>query len=106
MNNALFRILVSTLVGLGVTLPFVLMEYVYSAGFQRGIPIAIFTILWLESTVFTYVAISVYRTMRMGSVINRIFPLLWKLVGLIVIILSWSFIVNDQMPCFLGGRGC
>ncbi|MBK8809931.1 MAG: hypothetical protein IPN69_04280 [Acidobacteria bacterium] len=106
MNNAFLRISVSVLIGLVATLPFVVTEYIYSGGYPAGIPFAIFNVLWLEASIFTYLAISLFRTPRTGPVSDWIFPLLLKSLGLVIIMSSWTFVVADQLPCFLGGKGC
>jgi hypothetical protein len=106
MNRVVYRIAVSAFIGLIATVPFVAMEHVYSGGFPQGAPFAIFNVLWIDASLITYLAISLFRTPRVGSVTNWILPFILKSAALIAVISSWTFIVNDQMPCFLGGRGC
>lgn len=106
MGNLLNRIAASAIFGFAATSPFVLMEWAYSGGFPQGVPWAIFGVLALEAALFAFLAISVSRTLRTTRGARRIVPVLLKTVAMVVIASSWTFIVADQMPCFLGGRGC
>jgi hypothetical protein len=105
MNSVISRIGASLLVGLAATLPFVALEWKYSGGFPLGIPPAIFNVLFIEAAAFACLAISLFRTPR-ASLVPVLVPILFKVAAMIVPASSWAFMVADQMPCFLGGRGC
>lgn len=106
METTHSRLICSIGLGLLTTSPFVFLQGIYSEGFSRGVPFAIFIALWLLATVFSYVVLSIFRTAFETPLKEWIVPFLLKISVTIPIVLAWTNIVVDQMPCFLGGRGC
>lgn len=62
--------------------------------------------MWVQTTLIAFLAFSIHRSSISGALRYRTVPLLLKLAALATIVLSWIALVVDQMPCFLGGRGC
>ena len=106
MENLRTRITYSIVIGLLATGPFVFLQGIYSSGFPRGIPFAIFIPLWVLATGFSYLVFSICRTAYKTPLKEWVVPFLLKISITIPIVLSWTNIVVDQMPCFLGGTGC
>lgn len=106
MESRKLRIVFSIAAGLLVTAPFVIMEWIYSNGFPHGVPLAIFNVLFIEAALLTFLVLSLFRTPYRNPVRAWLAPFALKLLLAIPLALSWTHIVTDQMPCFLGGRGC
>lgn len=100
------RVFYSMVIGFLATAPFYALEYYYSGGYPQGVPAALFRMMWVETTLIAFLAFSVYRTSFAEPARQWIVPFLLKLAAMIVIAIAWVTIVIDQMPCFLGGRGC
>jgi|SRR5688572_3901807 hypothetical protein len=92
--------------GVVATLPFVVMEGIYTGGFSRGVPVAAFVILWLLASGFLLEAISILRATYDAPVRGWIGPLLMRIGVAAVVAAGWVHHINDQMPCFLGAHGC
>jgi len=106
MKRIYLRILYSILIGLLATVPFVVLEWKYSNGFPQGVPFAVFNFLFVVATVFAFLVFSISRTPFTNPFRVWILPLLLKIIVAVPLVLSWTYMVSDQMPCFLGGRGC
>lgn len=100
------RVFYSMVIGFLATTPFYALEYYYSVGYPRGVPEALFRMMWVETTLLSFLGFSIYRTQFANPTKQWIIPLLLKLAAIIFIGFAWTMIVIDQMPCFLGGRGC
>jgi len=82
------------------------MEWIYSNGYPQGIPFAVFNFLLVVSAILAFLILSLSRTPFKNPFKEWILPFLLKIIVAIPIVLSWTHLVSDQMPCFLGGRGC
>lgn len=100
------RVFCSMILGFIATAPFYILEYYYSGGYPQGVPSALFRMMWVETTLFSFLAFSIYRTPFSTATRQWILPFLLKLAAMILIAVAWVTIVVDQMPCFLGGHGC
>lgn len=106
MNSTGARVFFSMVIGFLATAPFYVLEYYYSGGYPEGVPSALFRAMWVETTLFSFLAFSVYRTQLENATLRSIIPVVLKIVAMTIIGIAWITIVVDQMPCFLGGRGC
>lgn len=106
MENVYLRVFFAALIGLLGTAPFFIMELIYSGGFPQGVPYAVFGFLFVCTTIFVLLVYSAFRTLFNAPLKNWILPFSLKLLGAVPLVLSWTHMVSDQMPCFLGGRGC
>ena len=106
MDTVPRRLTYSVVVALVATSPFVLLEGIYTSGFSRGVPLSVFIALWVLAAVFLYLVISIFRTKYKAPVQEWIVPFLLKISVTVPVVLAWTHLVADQMPCFLGGRGC
>lgn len=100
------RVFYSMVIGFAATAPFYLLQYYYSGGYPLGVPSALFRMMWVETTLFAFLAFSIYRTQFKNTLRTWIIPFVLKLAAMTVIAIAWVTIVIDQMPCFFGGRGC
>jgi hypothetical protein len=100
------RLFYAMVIGFLATAPFYVLEYYCSNGYPRGVPAALFRMMWVETTLFAFLAFSIYRTQFKSTMGKWIIPFLLKLAAMTVIAIAWITVVIDQMPCFLGGRGC
>lgn len=100
------RVFYSMILGIIATMPFYLLQYYYSGGYPHGVPEAIFRSMWVETTLFSFLSFSVYRTPFGTTTRKWIIPFLLKLTAMSILAIAWLAILIDQMPCFLGGRGC
>jgi hypothetical protein len=77
------------------------IELAFSSGFPLGVPWAVFVFLAAMSFIAASSLIQGLgrkpknKFVRLGSV----------LVGLFAV-LAWTTLFVDQLPCFLGGKGC
>jgi hypothetical protein len=93
------------LVGLGLTLPFLVLELVNRRPYQEDFPFPLFGLLWLLSAAFMVLLRPLVYPIGRRTMPNILHRML-RLMLLIVIAGVWSGIVRDQMPCFLGVRFC
>jgi len=100
------RVFYSTVIGFAATAPFYFLQYYYSGGFPLGVPDAVFRTMWTETTLLSFLGFSIYRTQFSNPIRQWIIPFVLKLAAVSVLVLAWFVLVIDQMPCFLGGRGC
>lgn len=100
------RVFYSMVIGFVATAPFYVLEYYYSGGYPQGVPAALFRMMWVETTLISFLTFLIYRTPFANATSQWIVPFLLKLAAIVVIAIAWITIVIDQMPCFLGARGC
>lgn len=95
------------LLGLLIVAPFFVLEWVTTAGFsQVGFPAVLFIFMWVNSSLFVGVLLSVFKDLRnVGGKFRGLWVLL-KIIILIALASAFVTILADQMPCFLGARGC
>jgi len=77
------------------------LEFYFSGGYPLGIPWGVFLFLAAMSFVATSSAIEGFSR-KPKSVFVWLGPIL---VGLFAIA-AWATLFVDQLPCFLGGKGC
>ena len=98
---------VPAIIGLIVVLPFMLLEYVNRRGFHEGYPVAVFALLWVLGTGFSFALLPILRDLRAGkSLLRSTVGLALRVASLIASAWLWISIVADQMPCFLGVPLC
>jgi hypothetical protein len=100
------RVFYSMVIGFVTTAPFYFLEYYYSGGYPQGVPAALFRMMWVETTLIAFLAFSLIRTPFANATKQWIVPFLLKLAAMTVIAIAWVTIIIDQLPCFVGGRGC
>ena len=94
LSTALWVSLVSTGLLFGI-------ELVFSGGYPLGIPWAVF--LFLAAMSFVAASSLIEGLIRKPK--NKFVRWGSILVGLFAIA-SWTALFMDQLPCFLGGKGC
>jgi|GEM_PF-928970 len=94
LSTALWVSLVSTGLLFGI-------ELVFSGGYPLGIPWAVF--LFLAAMSFVAASSLIEGLIRKPK--NKFVRWGSILVGLFAIA-SWTTLFLDQLPCFLGGKGC
>jgi hypothetical protein len=99
----------AALFGLLLTAPFAFMEWWNNPGIRSGgfqFPYLLFCWLWLQPTVFFLIAIPIVRRLRARETISHPIALL-RVAFLAFVAIGWVNLLQDQMPCFLGGvPGC
>ncbi len=95
------------LIGLLVTLPFVVLELYNRDPALVAFPVALFVGMWFFSAVFFYLMFSIVRIVRQGKTKEKWSPLVLQIIIAVLIAHGWIYLVFvDQMPCFLGAMGC
>lgn len=97
--------------GLLLVAPFAWMEWSNNPGIQSGeftFPAVLFFGLWLGPVVFFLGATPIVRAVRAGEgILANPIALLLRVALLSLLAIGWVSLVQDQMPCFLGGvPGC
>lgn len=102
LNQYIIVILVSLL----AVVPFFILEWYTTSGYPMGVPWAVFTVLLVAAILFISLLLSVLKDIRENTVRSKWAWFTLKVVLLIPPALAFTQMVVDQMPCFLGGRGC
>ena len=77
------------------------IELVFSGGFPLGVPWGVFEFL----AAMSFIAASSLIQGLVRKPKNKFVRLGSVLVGLFAV-LAWTTLFLDQIPCFLGGKGC
>lgn len=99
----------AALVGLILVLPFVILEALNNTITRQNAPglAVLFGLLWVLPTAFIVILMPIVRTARAGtSILANPLSLLFRVAFLSLIVMMWTGIVNDQLPCFLGVPNC
>lgn len=100
----------AALIGLVLTVPFVLLEWRYNTAQMPSLfhfPLPLFGILWLLPTLFVFLATPIVRSLKIGDkLLTHPIRLSLRIVFLAFTALLWMGIVQDQLPCFLGVPNC
>ncbi|HVF47626.1 MAG TPA: hypothetical protein VNA17_08685 [Pyrinomonadaceae bacterium] len=96
----------ATLGGLALTVPFLVLQLMNKPPLEN-IPVVLFVVLWLLSTIFIATLLPIVKGLRSEGGM-RTHPAAIILSGIVLIIVTamWSGIIVDQMPCFLGVPNC
>lgn len=105
MKNTLSQ-LRTPIVGLLLTLPFIVLELWNQPVSRQDFPFSLFAWIWLLSSLFVWLAYSVVTTLRTGTVMQRPVQFLAAVGVLLLIAVMWSGLMVDQFPCFLGVPNC
>ena len=103
--------LAAPLIGSIFVLPFLMLELRYGAVSFSSFPYSLFLVLWLLPTAFllTLVPILGMRgTVRSGqdkSFAHRL-TLVVRIAFLMLVVVLWVSLIQDQLPCFLGVPNC
>jgi hypothetical protein len=101
---------IAALFGLLLAAPFAWLEIRNNPATARDMsefPLPLFGILWLLPTVFTLALAPLMRNLRTReNILARPFTLLLRVTLLALVAVSWVWLVNDQLPCFLGVPNC
>jgi hypothetical protein len=100
MRQFLASLTLPAMLGLLLTLPFMVMELINRRQFNDGFPVALFVLLWLLGTAFAYIGRPLIGDTRMSP------ALLLRLALMLIVAWLWISTVTDQMPCFLGVPNC
>jgi hypothetical protein len=91
--------------GLLFVLPFAILEFFTSNGFENGFPWAVFIPLWIEGSLISAISISLFAELK-----NAKFPkntsFYLRIILLLFVSMMYAYFVYDQWPCFWGGNGC
>jgi hypothetical protein len=88
-------------VSLFVTAALFFAELYFSGGFPQGIPWAVFGFF----VIMTFVTVSAAGSAIQNFTKNKWISLASFLVALFSVT-AWVTVFLDQLPCFLGGKGC
>lgn len=77
------------------------VELIFSGGYPLGVPWGVFLFL----AALSFVAASSFIEVISSKPKNRLVGLSSIFVGLFAIA-AWVTLFLDQLPCFLGGKGC
>jgi len=92
---------IAAAIALGSTAIIWLIEFNYSGGFPVGIPWGVFSFLAVAS----FVALTAFHSAVIRFKSNKWLAIL-LLVFSALALSAWLTLFLDQLPCFLGGRGC
>lgn len=107
MKTMLLPLRSPALIGLLLTIPFMIMEIVNRRGFHEGFPIPLFVIMWILPVIFILTAMPIMRNIRAGNhLMAQPLNLFVRVVVLVLVAWLWTGILIDQMPCFLGVPNC
>jgi hypothetical protein len=96
------RVYVGSLwISLAVTGSLFFVELYYSGGFPQGVPWIVFGAL----AVMAFVAASAFR-IGLQEFAERKLRGTVNLVVATFALLAWITLFLDQLPCFIGGKGC
>jgi hypothetical protein len=98
--------IITILVGLLIVAPFFALEWYTTSGYPRGVPWGVFVILFVAAILFITLLLSVFKDIRENAVRSKWAWFALKVILLLPPALAFTQMVIDQMPCFLGGRGC
>lgn len=101
MKNRLKRSLILAAI---VHISLIYLEFYYT-NFYQGFPFAIFAILFVESFIIFYICFALYEKFVMKQVKISI-KTIAQIILLTILVFSYTHIFLDQLPCFLGGKGC
>ncbi|HWR66971.1 MAG TPA: hypothetical protein VN364_12715 [Bellilinea sp.] len=107
MNNQLLKFKTPLILSLLLVLPFMLMEWINVRDFTLGFPFGLFGYMWLVALIFSFAGSAWLRSLRKGE--KNPGAILMRLLLLVVIgisIWSFSYVLADQWPCFLGVPNC
>ena len=94
-------------IGAVVVIPFAILEWMNTQGFENGVPVALFGFLWFLTIAFIVILLPMVRTASAGNGLKTnpgsFAP---RIVMLMLIAWMWMSVVIDQMPCFLGVPNC
>lgn len=101
----------AALVGVLAVVPFAVMEVYNNPRIRSGefaFPYALFHGMWLFPTMLFLAATPLVRQVSAGDdLMAHPIALLLRSAFLVVVAAGWLFVLQDQMPCFLGGvPGC
>jgi hypothetical protein len=100
------NITISAIIGLLFVMPLMIMEWVNRREFAESYPFTIFIVLWLLSALFFLILMSIIKDIQSGEGFFRNPLVLIKMILLILLAITWGWILLDQMPCFLGVPHC
>ncbi len=103
--------LAAPLVGSILVLPFLILEFRYGAVSFSNFPYSLFLVLWLLPTAFLLTLapiLGMTGTVRSGQdkpFAHRL-TLVVRVAFLILLVVLWVSLIQDQLPCFLGVPTC
>lgn len=105
---ARLNLIYAVLGGALITLPFATLELLTRnpALPRSSFPMVLFVYLWFVAFAFVLLVHSLFRDWKTGQLTAVPKKLIIKLVILAFIGWSWSGLIVDQWPCFLGATGC
>lgn len=110
MKHWLTTLGAAALFGLLLTGPLAFMEWWNNSGIRSGefqFPFLLFYWLWLQPTVFFLAAIPIVRGLRAGeAILAHPVTLALRVIFLAFVAAGWVWVIQDQMPCFLGASNC
>ena len=106
LRNALARLRIPAAVSSALVLPFLLLELVNRPP-SMAFPYALFAVLWLLPVAFGWLIDPILRAVRTTTASRMSgINVVTRSVVLMLIAWTWSSILLDQLPCFLGVPNC
>ena len=91
-----------------VVLPLVILQAANVSLTRQNLPglIALFSLLWVMAFVFFAIGNALWRNARSGKAFMHPARTLVAATLMLLLVLTWTTIVADQFPCFLGVPNC
>ena len=98
----------AVLVGSIVILPLVILQAANVTLTRQNTPglIVLFSLLWIIAVVFLAIGNALWRNARGGRAFAHPARTLVGATVMLLLVLTWTSIVADQFPCFLGVPNC
>ncbi|HEX8248381.1 MAG TPA: hypothetical protein VF599_09435 [Pyrinomonadaceae bacterium] len=107
MKNILSNLKTAAIISFFIVLPFVIFELAFNTRRNVYDFIVLFGFLWLLSAAFVALLMPLVQNLRAGNgVAAKPFNLLLRVAFSALIIMMWTGIIIDQLPCFLGAPNC
>jgi hypothetical protein len=107
MKSIISNLKTAAIVSLFIVLPFAILEAAFNKVRSVSDFIALFGFLWLLSTAALALLMPIAQNLRAGrGVAAKPLNLLLRIGFSALIIMMWTGIVIDQLPCFLGVPNC
>ena len=107
MKSAFSDLKPAAVIGLLFTLPFIVLELINRWEYYEIFPIHIFAVLWLLSTIFSFILVPIIKNLQAGgNPPSNPFNILPRMIFLFLVFIIWQSILMDQIDCFLGVLNC
>ena len=106
MNRIATQLKAAAIISGLLVLPLALLEVINRRRFDEPFPLPLFAILWLLPAIFVLAVMPLVR--RPGTTDRKMHPAgqLLRIALLVLLAVTWTGLMGDQMPCFLGVPNC